>query len=178
MWLISTHIVCERLYVMHHITRILCSKFLECPTKVFEECGVQSKNENCQRGWDFRFELVQSNPLRPEKENFIRTWDFEFWVAKTPPPPPIKIWSGLGTFSFELPRIPRLEYVSNLKNLKCNLDHPSKKYFSTALCHQQHILFRSPQLARCRAHFPREWQQFCGSCSCTWPCFRCSWVGS
>ena len=41
--------------------------FLSAPTQVFEECGVWStlpspRNENCQRGWDFGFELVQSIP--------------------------------------------------------------------------------------------------------------------
>ena len=40
--LVSTHVVCERLSAMQGLKNMawqnLCSKFLECPTQVFQEC--------------------------------------------------------------------------------------------------------------------------------------------
>ena len=68
-------------------------------------------------------------PLPPEKWNLARTWHFEFWLHKNTLLPPklkfvqdlalwvlttqeytphlkIEIWPGLGTLSFDYPRIP------------------------------------------------------------------------
>ena len=111
--LVSTHVVYERLSVMQELAwavRILCSKFLECPIQVFEECGVQStpppengnlirtldlvwskvtplpfKNEKLVRTWDFGFELVQSTPTPTRNENWVRTWDFGLELVQSPP---------------------------------------------------------------------------------------------
>ena len=80
-----------------YAVRILCSKFFECPHSSIcrmwcPEYPPPSRNENCQRGWDFRFDLIQNTPLPPKikkKWSGLRTLSFR--LVQNPPPPPMKM---------------------------------------------------------------------------------------
>ena len=99
--LVCTHIVCERLSVMQDqawAVKIVCLKFLECPTEVFEECGVQSipPPQKCKFGQDLGLQVwvgpESPIPSPPLHEQLVRTWDFGFELVQSTPPPPMNIW--------------------------------------------------------------------------------------
>ena len=91
--LVCTHIVSERLSVMQDqawAVKIVCLKFLECPTQVFEECGVQSIPP-------------------PQKCKFGQDLGLQVWVgpeSPIPSPPSMNNWSGLGTSDLSWSRVP------------------------------------------------------------------------
>ena len=107
--LVPTHVVCERLSVMHYtfqLPEILVHNSLSSPTQVFQECwsGVPPPpNENLDRSW--HFELIWSTP--PLK---MKIWadlgSLSLSWSGVPPPPQMKIWPDLGTLSLSWSEVP------------------------------------------------------------------------
>ena len=74
------------------------------------------ENENLVRTWDIKFSVAKNTTCPPPhpKWKFGQDLGLQFFGCQEYPPPPIEIWSELGTLSFWLPRIPSPSLASNV----------------------------------------------------------------
>ena len=132
--LVRTHVVCERLSVMQDIAlavKILCLKFLECPTQVFEECGVQSipPPQKWKFGQDLGLQVwvgPQSppSPYPPNPPTPPPPWKFGqdlglwIWVGPEYIPPPENM---AGMSVWRLTAVPPMDTISFQNSTTCTL---------------------------------------------------------
>ena len=134
-------LVSHTLSLMHYhipVTRMFVSKFLECPTQVFEECGLEYPlpHDNLVRTWHLGFEPIWSNPSTSP-----------IWVSLPPPPPAPGKWkfgqdSALGIWvGLEYPHLPLQTYVG--ASVETNLCIPQGYRFVCMVCKSTKYKFKT-----------------------------------